>query len=245
MTAKEMEDLCASVGYQFRDPGLLLRALTHSSSVVEPDLDNERLEFLGDAVVSLAVSECLYLRFPGWDEGDLTQVKSTVVSTVRLAERARSMGLREHMRLGKGLRNDEELPLSIYANMFEAIVGAIYLDGGLAAAQSFVLTSLSEDIESESACIGETNYKAHLQQKAQKLLGMAPHYRVVSERGPDHGKVFEVQACVGGRSFPPGNGRTKKDAEQAAAAAALEVLGKEAAEGGSRNGRAAGAGTKA
>ena len=224
MTEEEAEEICTALGYRFRDASLLALALTHSSSVTEPGADNERIEFLGDAVVSLVVSDELYRRFPDRDEGELTQVKSAVVSTACLAERAKSLGLRKYMRIGKGFRADEELPASVYANMFEAIVGGIYLDGGLDEARGFVWSLLKNAILEESRRIGETNYKAQLQRKAQKACGLAPHYRVVREHGPDHDKLFEVRAYIGERSFPHGIGRTKKEAEQAAAAAALEAL---------------------
>ncbi|MCX7805304.1 MAG: ribonuclease III, partial [Planctomycetota bacterium] len=228
MTEEEAEKIGLAIGYRFRDVAILSLALTHSSSVTEPGADNERLEFLGDAVVGLAVGEELYRRFPDWDEGELTQVKSEVVSTARLAERAKALGIKDHMRLGKGFRAGEEIPASVYANMFESIAGGIYLDGGLEEARKFVLSSLMPVIEEESRRAGALNYKARLQRKAQKICGAAPRYMVVGQRGPDHEKIFEVRACVGGRTFPPANGRTKKEAEQAAAAAALAAMEAEA-----------------
>ena len=224
MTEEEAEKIGAVLGYRFRDMEILLRALTHSSSVTDPGADNERLEFLGDAVVGLAVGEELYRRFPDWDEGELTQVKSEVVSTARLSERAKALGLREFMRLGKGFRSGEEIPASVYANMFESLAGGIYIDGGLEEARKFVLSNLLAVIEKESRRAGEMNYKSRLQRKAQKTCGAAPRYVVVGQRGPDHEKIFEVRACVAGRVFPSANGRTKKEAEQAAAAAALAAM---------------------
>ena len=212
------------IGYAFQDPSLLERALTHPSSTVEEDSDNERLEFLGDAVLSLCVAQALYERNPKWSEGRLTQIKSVVVSTQTLARMADALALRKLGRLGKGLPADEPLPASVGANLFEAVCGAVYLDGGMAAARSFVLRILDEEIRAITQNGHEPNFKSSLQQTAQRTLGLTPHYRVVSATGPDHGKVFQIVAVIGLRAFPPGVGRSKKEAEQAAAKRALEVL---------------------
>ncbi|MBE7464022.1 MAG: ribonuclease III [Planctomycetes bacterium] len=212
------------IGYCFQRPELLERALTHPSSTAEEHTDNERMEFLGDAVVNLCVGQALYERYPHWNEGKLTQVKSAVVSTVCLARAGESLGLRDVGRLGKGLPVDEPLPPSVYANLFEAVAAAVYLDSGLEAARAFVLRILGAELRAvaENGC--ETNYKSTLQQLAQKYVNMTPHYRMINATGPDHGKTFEVVAVIGQRRFPPGMGKSKKEAEQAAARRALEVL---------------------
>ena len=127
------------IGYGFRDTSHLQRALTHPSSTAEEDKDNERLEFLGDSVVNLCVGQALYQRYPKWNEGQLTQVKSAVVSTTTLARAGELLGLRESGKLGKGLPANAPLPPSVYANLFEAVCAAIYLDGGLDAARKFIL----------------------------------------------------------------------------------------------------------
>lgn len=203
---------------------MLERALTHPSSTAEEDRDNERMEFLGDSVVNLCIAQALYERHPCWTEGDLTQVKSAVVSTTGLARAAESLGLRDVGRFGKGLPLHEPLPPSVYANLFEAVAAAVYLDGGLEAARSFVLRVLDPDMRSVAENGGEPNPKSMLQHVAQKNCGVTPHYRVLGSSGPDHDKVFEISANVGHRVFPPGTGRSKKEAEQAAARRALEVL---------------------
>jgi len=212
------------IGYLFQEPSLLERALTHPSSTAEDDQDNERMEFLGDSVVNLCVAQALYERHPCWTEGDLTQVKSAVVSTTGLARAAESLGLRDVGRFGKGLPLNEPLPPSVYANLFEAVAAAVYLDGGLDAARSFVLRVLGPEMRAVADSGGEPNPKSMLQHISQKNCGITPCYKLVATSGPDHDKVFEVCAHVGPRSFPSGTGRSKKEAEQSAARRALEVL---------------------
>lgn len=212
------------IGYLFHDPSLLLRALTHPSSTAEDNQDNERMEFLGDSVVNLCVAQELYERHPEWNEGDLTQVKSAVVSTTGLARAGEALGLRDVGRFGKGLPLNEPLPPSVYANLFEAVAGAVYMDGGLDAARSFILRILGPEMRTVAENGGEPNPKSMLQHVAQKNCAITPHYRVVGSRGPDHDKVFEVCAHIGRRSFPAGTGRSKKEAEQSAARRALEAI---------------------
>ena len=212
------------IGYAFQNAALLERALTHPSSTAEEDRDNERMEFLGDSVLNLCVGQALYDRYPYWSEGELTQVKSAVVSTTSLARAGESLGLREVGRLGKGLPAHEPLPPSVNANLFEAVCAAVYLDSGLESARAFVLRILGPEIKAVADNGMESNYKSALQQIAQKRVGITPHYRLISASGPDHGKVFEVAAMISTRRFPTGHGRSKKEAEQAAARRALEVL---------------------
>lgn len=212
------------IGYAFRDASLLERALTHPSSTAEKGRDNERLEFLGDGVLNLCIGQYLYEHYPRWTEGQLTQARSALVKTPTLARAAESLGLRELGRLGKGLPPDEPLPRSVNANLFEAVCGAVYLDGGMAAAHTFILRALDAEIRGFTRNGHEPNYKSALQQLAQRALGQTPHYRVVRDSGPDHVKVFETVALVGLRAFPPGVGRSKKQAEQDAARRALDML---------------------
>lgn len=212
------------IGYAFGDVSLLERALTHPSYTVEEDSDNERMEFLGDSVLNLCIGQTLYERFPRWSEGRLTQVKSVLVSTNTLARVAESLLLRRLGRLGKGLPTDEPLPPSVNANLFEAVCGAVFLDGGMQAARNFILRVMDDEIRSISRNGHEPNYKSALQQLSQRDLQQTPHYKVVATEGPDHGKTFEVSAMIGERAFPPGRGRSKKEAEQQAARLALEVL---------------------
>jgi ribonuclease-3 len=215
------------IGYEFKNPSLLMKALTHPSSTVEEFNDNERLEFLGDAVVNLCVGEAVFAEYPQWNEGRLTQIKSAVVSTVSLAKAAERMGMRELGRLGKGLPHDEPLPCSVYANLFEAVSAAVFLDGGIEAARRFILRHLKPIIAEVIENGHEFNHKSALQQVSQRLWSVTPSYRLVSSTGPDHGKIFEIVAMIGERAYPPGFGRSKKEAEQVAAKNALELIQKE------------------
>jgi ribonuclease-3 len=217
------------IGYLFQDPSLLERALTHPSSTCEENCDNERMEFLGDSVVNLCVAQALYERHPEWNEGDLTKVKSAVVSTTGLARAAESLGLRDVGRFGKGLPLHEPLPPSVLANLFEAVTAAVYLDNGLDAARAFVLRVLGPEMRAVADNGGEPNPKSMLQHFAQKNAGVTPNYRVVRASGPDHDKLFEICAQIGHRIFPVGTGRSKKEAEQDAARKALESLEAESA----------------
>jgi len=219
-------DLEQRLGYTFRDRELFLQALTHSSSTVVPLSDNERMEFLGDSVISIVVSEYLFRSFPVTDEGRMTQMRSPAVSTLTLARRATALGLDRAAFMGKGISANGAPPPSVRANLFEGLVAARYLDGGYAAAREFVLEQLAGEIEDAARGEGEQNYKSFLQQYSQARFGTPPQYRVVRESGPNHARVFDVAAVVGGRRFPAERGRSKKEAEQEAARAALEKLGR-------------------
>jgi ribonuclease-3 len=164
------------LGYCFRDSAGLERALTHPSSTVDDD-DNERMEFLGDAILSLCVGQMLYECYPDWSEGRLTEVKSVVVSTSCLARVAGRLQLRNFSRLGKGLPSGEPLPASVLANLFEALCAAIYLDGGLPAARVFVEQVLGDEIAGVTNG-QEVNYKSSLQQVTQRRFGLTPNCAV-------------------------------------------------------------------
>lgn len=221
MTVEPIDDrlaLCQeTIRYTFANPDLLRLALTHSSDKSPGALDNERLEFLGDAVLGLVVCEKLFADYPDFNEGELTAIKSVVVSRSTLARVASALGLPRFMWLGKGLGGHEHLPSSLRANIFEAIVGALYLDGGLQPARAFIVAHLSDQIELVETNRHQRNYKSLLQHYAQKELGITPTYRVISEEGPDHVKEFEVVAIIGATEYASGKGKSKKDAEQAAA----------------------------
>jgi ribonuclease-3 len=212
------------IGHAFRDPRRLVQALTHSSSKSDALPSNERLEFLGDSILGAIVARHLFVANPDWDEGELTRVKSAVVSAASLADASLALGLPEFFLVGKGLANQERFPTSLLANVFEALVAAIYLDGGMEAAERFVLSSLGPTIEEVVHEGLAKNWKSILQQYAHKAYGATPHYRVTREEGPDHGKRFEVSACVGDQEFGRGEGRSKKEAEQRAAESALRRL---------------------
>ena len=217
------------LGYEFKNTDPLRHALTHSSAKSTKHPSNERMEFLGDAVLGLIVSEMLYRMYPDFPEGELTRVKSVAVSRAVLAERIRDMGFAELMYLGKGVRREggAKLPTSILANLYEALLCAVYEEGGLEEARRFVETDLGPVIDSITSHQFQQNYKSALQHLVQSRSERAPAYKVVSEVGPDHQKEFHVVVSVDGVTFGPGVGRNKKEAEQRAAKAALTELLKE------------------
>ncbi len=216
----------ARIAVHFRNPELLQRALTHRSFLggeeAHGPTSNERLEFLGDAVLELIVIEHLYQRFPEAREGDLTQKKSLLVSRTVLADRAEQLDLGQFVLLSdaeRGSGGGERR--SILADAFEAILGAVYLDQGLAAARSFIGHWLLEQSDGILGDIEKQNFKSILQERIQARLRVHPRYRVVSETGPDHDKCFNVEVCVRARVLGRGTGHNKKEAEQQAARDAL------------------------
>ncbi len=212
------------IGYRFRKPQVLLQALTHSSIKTEDNPSNERLEFLGDSVLGLVMTEFLYNFFQDHNEGELTQIKSVVVSTNTLAAESERLNLHEYYSVGKGVKRRQKMPRSLLANVFEAVVAAIYRDSGLETARRFVLGNLYHHVLTVAHNRHERNFKSILQQLAQKELGLTPTYRVVTEKGPDHLKWFEVVAVIGDRQYLSGGGRSKKEAEQLAARESLRKL---------------------
>jgi ribonuclease-3 len=213
------------IGYSFQSPELLALALTHSSVAATRVESNERLEFLGDAVLGLIVCQELYERFGDLLEGQLTKIKSSVVSRRTCAEIAEQSGIAGLLFLGKGMPAADALPQSVTAAVFEAIVGAIYLDGGLDATRQFVLENLRPFIDGAIATEHQWNYKSLLQQHSQRRWGVTPEYQLLDEKGPDHSKCFEVAVSIGGRHFSSAWGMSKKEAEQEAARRALHELG--------------------
>lgn len=213
------------LGHTFRDPQLLQEALTHASIADHRLNSNERMEFLGDAVLDLIICEALYLRFPEFLEGELTKIKSAVVSRRTCAEVATETGLADLLIIGKGISSRELMPSSLAAAVYESIVAAIYLDGGFDVVKQYVLRTMTPKIEFISANMHAQNYKAVLQQHAQKMIGATPIYELLDEKGPDHSKCFEVCVQIDGRRFASAWGPNKKMAEQKAALLALEELG--------------------
>ncbi|MCK6548606.1 ribonuclease III [Myxococcota bacterium] len=215
------------LGYpQFQNSALLLEALTHRSYVNEvttPNVrDNERLEFLGDRVIDLVVSEELMMRHPDAREGALSRMRSAIVSEAALAAVASTVRLGDALRLGRGeeLSGGRTKP-SLLADAFEAVIAAIYLDGGMAAARDVLLVQLKFPEGSQP----RVDPKTEIQEKIQGERRIAPTYRVVEESGPDHSKQFVVEILVGDDVLGRGSGRTKQEAEQSAAAAVLKQLG--------------------
>jgi ribonuclease-3 len=213
------------LGYQFKNPQLLKEALTHSSIADNRLNSNERMEFLGDAVLDLIICEALYLKFPEYQEGDLTKVKSAVVSRRTCAEVSNETGLTDLLIIGKGISSRNAMPSSLAAAVYESIVAAIYLDGGFDVVKHYVLRTMTPKLEIIASNNHQQNYKAVLQQHAQKALGATPLYELLDEKGPDHSKCFEVCVTVDGRRFTSAWGPNKKMAEQKAALLALEDLG--------------------
>ena len=213
------------LGYQFKNPGLLKEALTHASIADNRLQSNERMEFLGDAVLDLIVCEALYVRFPEYLEGDLTKIKSAVVSRRTCAEVSNETGLTDLLITGKGIHSRSAMPNSLAAAVYESITAAIYLDGGFESVKEYVLRTMTPKIDSIASNSHHQNYKAVLQQHAQKILGGTPIYELLDEKGPDHSKCFEVCVVIDGKRFNSAWGPNKKMAEQKAALFALEELG--------------------
>ncbi len=216
------------VGLRFRDLRLLVRALTHRSYVNEhPDAleDNERLEFLGDAILDFVVGEWLYHRFPEMDEGDLTRYRSALVCREQLAEFARQIGLEGVLLLGRGEdAHGGRQRDSLLSAAFEALVGALYLDGGLEVVKAFLTPRLAQAMEQIMAQRLDEDPKSVLQEQVQALGYAAPVYEVVNAEGPDHHRRFEVEVLVDGHPLGRGMGWSKREATKAAARAALEKL---------------------
>ncbi len=219
-----------AIGYRFARPALLDEALTHKSFVNEQKdrggRDNERLEFLGDAVLSLLISEHVATAWPSASEGELSKLKARLVSETALAQAARRTGLGPLLRLGRGEeRNQGREKNSLLANAFEAVLAAVYMDGGLEAARAFALRACAEDLAQPGGFAEMPgDYKTQLQEWCQKRYEALPHYVTVRESGPDHQKLFEVQVMVQGELAGTGTGRTKKEAEQAAARQAVDRI---------------------
>ena len=209
--------------YTFRDRALLQSALTHASGADHRLASNERLEFLGDAILGAVVCDLVYRLFPEALEGELTRIKSQVVSRRTCTKISRGMGLQAFLVLGKGMGGPSQAPPSVLADVFEGLVGAIYLDGGMEAASDFITRLVEPEIE--LAMVGQgTNHKSQLQQLAQRQFAETPTYRVLDEKGPEHSKCFKISAQIGNRNFAPAWGPSKKDAEQRAARNALHQI---------------------
>lgn len=218
----EVLDGCQkALGYVFRHPELLRAALTHASGADTRLASNERLEFLGDAVLGLVTCEQLFHRFPDYEEGDLTKIKSVVVSRRTCARISRTLNLGDFLFLGKGMHVHAVVPASLLADVFESLVAAIYIDGGLDAARRFILEHVGPEIEQVAEGAHGGNFKSLLQQVAQREFSATPQYQLLDEKGPDHSKCFKIAAVIGRHAYPAAWGRNKKEAEQKAAMNAL------------------------
>ena len=212
------------IGYEFRDVTLLATALTHASIANDRLESNERLEFFGDAVLGMIVCHELYNRFPQYLEGELTKIKSMIVSRRTCTRVADNMNLAQFLQVGKGMSNQDKIPDSCVAGAIESIIGAIYIDGGEQAARDFVLRYIGPWIDNADADEHQENFKSMLQQYAQRVMDTTPTYEVLDEKGPDHSKCFEVSVVIGQKRFASAWGTCKKDAEQIAAFYALKDL---------------------
>lgn len=221
----EKLELCQTqIGYRFKDLGLLREALTHASGASHRLASNERLEFLGDAILGLVVCDWLYREYPEYSEGDLTKIKSAVVSRRTCGGIAKQLQLDRCLFVGKGVTRNRSYPKSLVSDVFEAVVASIYIDGGLEAVRPLLHQWMSEEVRLSITGQSGGNHKSALQQYAQRDLGKTPIYRLLTEAGPDHSKSFQVVAVIGERTFVPAWGRNKKEAEQHAAGNAMAEL---------------------
>lgn len=207
-----LEHCQAVLGYTFVNPDLLALSLTHSSVARTRVLSNERLEFLGDAVLGLVVCHQLYDSCEEAMEGEMTKIKSTVVSRQTCAAITQDSGIGELMSLGKGMVRNDGPPQSILAAAFESIIGAIYLDGGLEPARAFILHHVQPYIDEALSNGHQKNYKSMFQQYAQRTWSATPQYQLLDEKGPDHSRCFEVGVTAKGRFFASAWGKNKKEA---------------------------------
>jgi len=222
-----MNPLEERIGYKFRNSLLLAEALTHASISLERkdySFDNQRLEFLGDAVLQLVITEELFARFPDFSEGRLTKVRTRLVSRPAISEHARRLRLGEHLMMGRG---EEESGgrdrASTLGDSFEALIGGIYLDGGLRAAKNFILRVAAEDLRSVTEEPEEINPKGKLQEILQSVAPSSPVYELLEESGPEHKKQFRCKVVWEGIDLGEGEGGSKKEAEVNAAVRALEA----------------------
>ena len=218
------EALQQRIGYTFRDPTILRTALTHSSGATTRLTSNERYEFLGDAILGELVCAELFKRFPEADEGELTRLKSDVVSRETCARIALDIGLDKALIAGKAITMLSILPMSIPANAIEALIAAIGLDGGRNAVKAFIRRFFWKEIDRAVEQSGEVNAKSALQQLVQREFSCSPHYVLLDEQGPAHHRAFQIAVRIGTREYPPAWGASKKQAEQLAAHYALDEI---------------------
>ncbi|HEY4475166.1 MAG TPA: ribonuclease III [Candidatus Paceibacterota bacterium] len=226
MTFSKLEEI---IGYKFKNKNLLKESLTHRSYLNEESSwslpHNERLEFLGDAVLELAVTEELFNRYPDYTEGQLTPIRSALVNYQMLAQVGRSIDLESFILLSRGEAKDTGRAREvILANAFEALIGAVYLDGGYVAVKKFIISSVLERLEEVMKKGLYKDAKSLLQEKIQEQLKVTPTYKVLSETGPDHNKIFTVGVYFGEKMVAQGSGPSKQEAEVEAAKSALEAL---------------------
>lgn len=225
MGVEALQQIEQAIGYEFSDRNLLAKAFTHSSSVDNRLLSNERLEFLGDAILAAVICQHLFERFPAYLEGDLTKMKSALVSRRTCARISKGLGLPEYLKVGKGMASSRALLGSLAAALLEAVIAVICIDGGFESARDFILRIFASSIEAADTKQSQDNFKSLLQQYSQQEFNITPVYELLDEKGPDHDKCFEAEVVIGDRHFTSAWGTNKKDAEQKAAFQALVELG--------------------
>lgn len=223
---KELQEIEKKLGTSFLNKTLLNQSLTHSSYGHEKKIpDNERLEFLGDAILKLVISEYLYHKFPERAEGDLTKIRASVISDDTLSYVGRKLNIGEYLLLSANeKRTGGTRRKSNLANAFEAVIGAVFLDAGIGKSRELILGLLEKEIEKVSRSGYIRDYKSALQEFTQKRKWDLPRYKVIKETGPRHRRVFWIEVKIKGRSYGVGRGRNKKEAEQRAAMQALQGL---------------------
>jgi ribonuclease-3 len=225
MDEETLQQIEQTIGYKFSNKNLLAKAFTHSSAVENRLLSNERLEFLGDAVLAAVICQTLFERFSGYLEGDLTKIKSMLVSRGTCARISKQLGLQKFLKIGKGMVSSRALSGSLAAGVLEAVIAAIYVDSGFDAARDFILRIFGSLIEKADAEQVQGNFKSLLQQYVQEQSNSTPTYVLLDEKGPDHDKCFELEVVINERHFASAWGTNKKEAEQKAAFNALVELG--------------------
>jgi ribonuclease-3 len=226
----ELNNLQQRIGYKFSDKNLLITALTHKSSLRSEEAHNitshyERLEFLGDSILGFVISEYLFKRFPTMREGPMTKIKSFIVSRDRLAEIGHILRLERIMYMSEDERKRKRNHSSIVSNTVEAIIGAVYLDGGMENARIFILATFKDLVEKlDIEDLIFEDYKSIVQEIVQKERQILPEYKIIKEKGPEHNKTFVVQLSIEGDAISRGSGPSKKRAEQRAAQKAYKIL---------------------
>ncbi len=229
MESDPLAEFQRRLGYHFRDPGLLRRALTHTSYLnehpAEEEDDNQRLEFLGDAVLDFIAGDWIYRRYPDFREGRMTRLRAALVRTQTLARFARQIGLDRVLRLGHGeeAAGGRDRPANL-CDAFEALAGAVYLDGGLASVRAYFEPLIAPAAAEILSAEADKDAKSLLQEWSQAQRGITPRYRIVAEHGPDHAKTFVAEVLLGTDVVGRGHGHSKQAAEQAAARSALEEM---------------------
>lgn len=225
MNKQAIQRIENALGYEFSDHALLKKALTHASAAIAKLDSNERLEFLGDSILGLVICQALFEKFPDYREGDLTKIKSKLVSRKTCSMITAELDIEDLFNIGPGMQKSNALKGSIAAAMLESIIAAIYIDGGFDAVKKFILRLFGPLIEQADAAEHQENFKSLLQQYAQQKMEASVSYEILDEKGPDHNKCFESAVVIDKKRYPSAWGTTKKESQQIAAFNALVELG--------------------